>query len=140
MPPNSTEYRRAYYLAHREEELSKGKKYRAEHRERKLETLHEWQEKNADYRRCYRKVRQILFSKELTQKATEYIAKHPKIRVANNAARYIEAPNVCEFCGSTENVVKHHFDYDYPLLVVAACKSCHKWIHKKEVLTNAIPM
>jgi len=37
--------------------------------------------------------------------------------------------SACEFCGATENLVRHHPDYDYPEIFVTVCKSCHNWIH-----------
>jgi len=38
----------------------------------------------------------------------------------------------CEFCGSTENLVTHHPDYQYPSITVTCCVSCHLIIHKRE--------
>lgn len=36
----------------------------------------------------------------------------------------------CEFCDSSENLMAHHPDYDYPKIIVTCCASCHNYIHK----------
>jgi len=36
---------------------------------------------------------------------------------------------ICEICGCSENLVRHHPDYSEPLLYVTVCSSCHKYIH-----------
>jgi hypothetical protein len=38
----------------------------------------------------------------------------------------------CEFCGSTENLGRHHPDYRYPEIYVTSCAGCHKWAHKDQ--------
>jgi hypothetical protein len=35
----------------------------------------------------------------------------------------------CYLCGTTENVIAHHPDYELPLLVIWLCRSCHMRIH-----------
>jgi hypothetical protein len=49
---------------------------------------------------------------------------------------------ICESCGSKDNVVAHHPDYTQPLNVIWLCLPCHKQLHiflnpppKKKVIT-----
>ena len=39
----------------------------------------------------------------------------------------------CEFCGSTENLVHHHPDYEYPQIFVTACVGCNIAIDKNPI-------
>lgn len=36
----------------------------------------------------------------------------------------------CELCSSTEHLLRHHVDYDYPEIIVTVCSECHSYIHK----------
>ena len=51
-----------------------------------------------------------------------------KVRhIARKAYPEIEC---CEACSSTENLHRHHPDYDKPLEIVVLCESCHMEVHK----------
>lgn len=39
-------------------------------------------------------------------------------------------PKVCENCKKLIKIYAHHEDYNFPLLVIWLCDSCHKEIHK----------
>lgn len=70
----------------------------------------------------------------LQEHKREYELLHPEIVHARNIARHISLDGcVCEFCEATENLDRHHPDYDLPLIIVIACSSCHKWIHSYPV-------
>lgn len=38
----------------------------------------------------------------------------------------------CEFCGSLENLGRHHPDYRYPEIYVTCCAECHKRAQKDQ--------
>ena len=59
------------------------------------------------------------YSKEEQEKA--------KVR---RRARAIPLAECCEFCGDRENLMRHHPDYNEPLIFVTCCASCHRWIHE----------
>lgn len=42
-------------------------------------------------------------------------------------------PKPCEFCGATENIHRHHDDYDKPLEIRWLCASCHKRFHLEQM-------
>jgi ribosomal protein L37E len=48
---------------------------------------------------------------------------------AHSRASYLITKDKCEICGYGKNLVMHHVDYDYPLIVVTVCRSCHGHIH-----------
>lgn len=52
---------------------------------------------------------------------------HPERQRAHNAAQRagLVAPSLCEGCGLSRRLEKHHHDYSKPLLVVWLCKPCH---------------
>lgn len=50
---------------------------------------------------------------------------------AKNMARKIELNKSCDICNSTENLQRHHWDYNKPLLVNTLCSTCHKIQHIK---------
>jgi hypothetical protein len=39
----------------------------------------------------------------------------------------------CENCGSTENLQRHHFDYNDPYKIVTLCFSCHRKLHNRRI-------
>jgi len=41
----------------------------------------------------------------------------------------------CVLCGSTENLERHHPDYNKPFEIVTLCRRCHQRIHNPLVLT-----
>jgi len=43
----------------------------------------------------------------------------------------------CEFCGEKkDNLIKHHFNYDYPLDITWLCRKCHGEVHKNIIIIN----
>ena len=52
-----------------------------------------------------------------------------KITVSHNAYRSLPLGDMCEFCGSVENLERHHPDYDYPHIIVTCCSTCHKYLN-----------
>lgn len=54
-----------------------------------------------------------------------------KILIRNSAQKVLLNPQ-CEICGSNENLNRHHWRYDKPLLVNTLCSSCHAIQHTKD--------
>ena len=59
-----------------------------------------------------------------------------KLRAKNMARINIPLKSSCEICESTDNLQKHHWDYNKPLLVNTLCSTCHKIQHLKHFETN----
>lgn len=62
-----------------------------------------------------------------------YKDNHKHIKNAQQLAeRNIPLGDKCELCPEddihTENLERHHPDYDYPLIIITVCKECHSYI------------
>jgi len=72
-------------------------------------------------------------TKELQNRLSGKWAKEHKDirRIYTETNRKIETKSNCEICGSQENLQKHHWRYDKPLLVNTLCSICHEIQHIK---------
>ncbi len=52
-----------------------------------------------------------------------------EMRDARNKARRTRVRNTCTFCGSSDNIEKHHPDYNDGTKVVGLCRKCHRNLH-----------
>jgi hypothetical protein len=79
------------------------------------------------YRRAYNnKYRQSPEAKINDAKRHRVFYKnHPEVGHAHNIARNIPLGPECEWCGSTENLQRAHFDYSKPKLFLTLCRRCH---------------
>lgn len=55
-----------------------------------------------------------------------------KVNARNRAQKYIELKSLCGICKSKENLQRHHWRYDKPLLVSTLCSDCHNVQHTKK--------
>jgi len=55
-----------------------------------------------------------------------------KIFARSQANIHIELKPCCEICKSTNNLQRHHWNYDKPLLVNTLCSTCHQIQHVKQ--------
>ena len=63
--------------------------------------------------------------------------KYPeRFNIYTKTNRKIMTKPTCEICNSTENLQKHHWRYDKPLLVNTLCKECHSIQHVKNFYEN----
>lgn len=93
--------------------LNKGKK-------RSPETI----KKISDAKKEYYKDRKI--SKE---------EKRIRINAGNVARNHVTLISCCcEICGTTENLQRHHPDYNKPKEVIILCKNCHEKVHHRRIL------
>lgn len=60
-------------------------------------------------------------------------AKRETNRMVNEAvaAGIIEATGPCIWCGTTQSIVRHHFNYHQPLKIVYMCRRCHGTVHNR---------
>jgi hypothetical protein len=57
--------------------------------------------------------------------------KRIRVNAQNSAKRHISLKPSYEICQSTNNLQKHHWRYDKPLMVNTLCKQCHEIQHSK---------
>lgn len=130
-PEERRAYSRAYYAAHKEQCRGYHKKWAA---------THDWKGEHPTYKRNWERnqtqseeyrARKRKYNREYyySRSDKKYVPQPTKINRAHNHAFLKVAVDKCEFCGATETLVRHHPDYDYPLIVVVCCKSCHGYIH-----------
>lgn len=54
-----------------------------------------------------------------------------KGKARRNAVKRIPIHSDCDICQSTQNLQRHHWRYDKPLLVNTLCSTCHGIQHQK---------
>lgn len=50
---------------------------------------------------------------------------------ARQKAKYYLPAGICAICDTTEDVQRHHPDYDKPLYVIYLCRRHHRRLHRK---------
>jgi acetyl-CoA carboxylase alpha subunit len=74
-------------------------------------------------------------NKELrTKNQKDYIQRHPEKIKAQQLARQIPLKSSCQICGDIQNLERHHWRYDKPLMVATLCKFCHTIQHNKNII------
>jgi hypothetical protein len=69
--------------------------------------------------------------KKKRENQKKYIDKNPDIAMAHKLAKQVPLKSSCEICNSENNLQRHHWRYDKPLLVNTLCKECHDIQHVK---------
>lgn len=95
-----------YYQQHREELIEKARKYRCENRE----------QIRRRYKERYQNIRE--------QKLAEAMAYY-----------HVPLDPSCSICGATQDLERHHPDYNKPLKIITVCRPCHGKLHRQEVIT-----
>lgn len=90
-------------------------------KERDIARIRRYEQKNPE------KIR--LQTNRLSKKWRE---NHKDIRaIYTRTNRKIKTNENCDICHSTDNLQKHHWRYDKPLLVNTLCQTCHQIQHIK---------
>jgi hypothetical protein len=119
------------------------KKYRQEHpelRQHEIEYGRRWhlihRVKKAEYGRQYR----TSHKESLTEYRAKYRLIFPEKAKAHDTVNNLELPlaSKCQLCNSTENLEKHHPNYDKPLEYVTLCGSCNMRVKYEPELTLQI--
>ena len=154
MTTNTKEYWKAYSEKNRE----KIKKQKQEHYQKNKEKIKqqekEYRQKNKDNPEY--KLRKNKNSKKFQQKPEvrerrrknggkwrmknkekvkeykiTYRKNYPEQVKTHSLSQQIPKKSACEICGSKENLEKHHWRYDKPLMVNTLCRTCHTIQHIK---------
>jgi len=113
------------------------KNYKGERRKKLLIS----QRKRYENRTPEEKEKYLEIQRDRSKNNKEYNAKrikkwrknNPKKVRAHKLSVNIKLKESCEFCGSMDNLNKHHPDYSKPLLVVTLCKICHSKEHRIQI-------
>lgn len=109
-PEKHREGNRKYYQKHKKEIARRHRKWRERNKEKLNQYFRNWKKDNPK-----------------KYKAHYYIS--------NNKHKF-PLNKECELCPEddikTENLERHHPDYDYPEIYVTVCDKCHQWIHGVE--------
>ena len=134
-PEKSKMYNDRFYERHTEQLIERSKKFYADHRkdevfmERKRQLNREWEK--TEVGKAYKRLFDIEYRKRIKEDAT--LLERRKARMEARKLVYNnQITGKCQFCGSTENVEKHHPDYRKPLEIIELCKRCHTKEHELE--------
>jgi len=76
------------------------------------------------------KVWEIRHPKYHNEKAKLYYKNNPtKIKARRYAVRNIKDVGLCQNCGSTVKLERHHPDYSNPAVIIPLCQKCHRAYH-----------
>jgi hypothetical protein len=124
-------------------------KYYLENKDKIKDNVNIWQNKNLEKVSGYKKKYENSEKKKINNKnwiennkekhqeiQREYKNKYKennnqKIK-AQKMARQIPLKSSCNICKSNNNLQRHHWDYDRPLIVNTLCSTCHKIQHIKD--------
>ncbi len=122
-----------YYQKNKEKLDAKNREYYYNHRGEQLKRGHERYIKNkdkiADY--TYNWTRERIKNGKIWKENKKRLSSRGKTKY------FIELKPCCEICGSTNNLQRHHWDYNKPLLVNTLCKECHSIQHIKHFEKSA---
>ena len=137
-----------YYQKNREKYNQESKDYYQKNKENKLDYQKKYRKDNLDScKESVKKCKDRTFLKNREKKkeyskeyGKRYIAKHAKnVKVyrekntkkikAQQLANQIPLKKSCEICNSENNLQRHHWNYDKPLLVNTLCGDCHSIQH-----------
>ena len=129
---HAREYSRRHYIKNRDKIRVQHRKYIEEnpkrfrqiknqsyirHREKRLVQSQDYYKRNRD--------------KILARMRKYHEEKHIEYEARYKANYAIPLDSKCCICGRTENLERHHPDYNKPLNVITVCRSCHVLLHKR---------
>ena len=93
-----------------------------------------WELNNSDkFKESVSKYRNTEQYREVCRKqAIKTRQKFPEKIRARVLARPVKRKKLCEFCESTENLEKHHTDYNKPKEIITLCRACHRSLHQRQ--------
>lgn len=133
------EYNKKYYNKNKGKILQNLKEYYKKNRRKILERVkkyskrYEVRQKIREYKKKrWRNLNLREGFKKYSVKAQEkYVKKNPEKRKAKSLSRQLPLKSSCEICNSQEDLARHHWRYDKPLLVNTLCEYCHTIQHLK---------
>lgn len=116
---------------------ARNKKYYQENKEeiKKYRSRPEIKAKQKKYHKKYMREWRKKNSKKVLISNREYYKNNKlKVLAQRKAQYYTKLGSKCSFCIETENLERHHSDYNKPLEIITVCQSCHYKIHNNKKL------
>lgn len=88
-------------------------------------------EKCREGTRRYRENHPDRYKEKRNASCAKWRAENPEKKHAQNLTKRVPLDNKCFVCGSTENLERHHFDYDKPRQFTTLCRECHVKEHSE---------
>lgn len=101
-------------------------------KENPREYMRIWRENNPEKVKANKKRFVKKHPEKLQQHRKKYAESHPKRVYAHRRNWLVPIGDSCSQCGSKENLVRHHPDYNKPKTVITLCTSCHLKLHQGE--------
>lgn len=124
---STREYREKYYRENKEMIIKKQKEYRSkpEIKKRRKEYIRNYQ--TSDNAREKHKI----YMREAYKDPINKKKSNARSKISDHIRRgLIKKETNCSLCKSTNNIEKHHPDYNKPLEVIWLCRDCHVELHK----------
>jgi hypothetical protein len=127
---------RLYQKQNKEKEKLRARRYYSQNRESKILKMREYRLQEPEKTRLQSRKSQAKHKTERSERFRIYQKENrTKRRAEQQARRKTGLQPKCFFCGSTENLERHHPDYNKPLEVLTVCHRCNLRIHN-----NALTM
>jgi len=135
------ERNQAYYQTHKNYFLQYNRRWRNENREH-FNAYHKtyqrkyWDNLDPEIRKARLKEKAKIFKEKNPEKVIAWVRRwqkaNPEKKKAQDLVNQYKIPvgKECLFCGSKDNLVRHHPDYSKPLEVLTLCQSCHMRGHR----------
>ena len=122
-------YYKQYMAKNRDRVNAKHREKYKQNKERYLGYVREWKERNPEYH----KLHQREYREEKPDAPNGNVTRTKKMWTAQNKAILeTKLAPFCELCPEDDvkpAKMRHHPDYNYPLIFVSVCQSCHSNIH-----------
>lgn len=111
------------------------RRYKARHpekvRESNRKARRKYYQKTSTERQAYWQKWYAENIKKMTKYTKQYYWSHLKEMRAREIAKRSPLKKFCEKCGTSDNLERHHPDYEKPMEYLTLCKSCHKRLHSE---------
>lgn len=118
-----------YYKKNKEKKLEYQKEYREDNKEKCSDSIKKCRDrnflKNREKKNEYSKTHRIGYKEKHKENAKAYRDNNSKKIKAQRLAQKIPLKDACEICNDKNNLQRHHWNYDKPLLVNTLCGDCH---------------
>jgi len=134
---SNKEYHKEYYKKNKEKLKANMKKHQEDNKKKIAERKKDFYKKNKDEILKQQKENYTKNRIRLTNNPYGLNVKENKKRINARAyARKKPLKSSCQICEDTQNLERHHWRYDKPLIVATLCHDCHSIQHIRNFETS----